>query len=392
MLGEPLAYILGYKDFYSMRLRVDVRVLIPRADTEVLVDWALHVLRATDLASHPHVLDLGTGSGAIALAIASVMRAEISVDRAVDLVQTPQSEKRVATISAIDASNDALVVATKNAQALGLALESLQNNWFSKVKGRFNAIPSDPPYIPQSDPHLAALSHEPVKALTGGSDGLENTRKIIVSHKESSGLTFAVDVRLSVPGPDTETLVQRALDSVSSTGEPEIIDLGTGSGAGGISVAHSLKAHVTATDFSDAALAVASQNAEQLDVDVQFIQSNWFDNVSGHYHVIVSNPPYIASDDTHLSALAHEPLNALIAGPDGLDDIRRIVQQAPKYLQPGGWLLLEHGYDQASAVFELLTQRGFNQVQSRRDLTGITRCSGGQWDNQEPIFKGYDHG
>ena len=208
----------------------------------------------------------------------------------------------------------------------------------------------------------------------------------IVGYKEFFGLPFAVDARVLVPRPDTETLVQWVLDAASNTSAPEILDLGTGSGAVGIAVAHSLKARVTATDFSEAALAVASHNARQLGVDVQFIQSNWFENVSGHYHVIASNPPYIASNDLHLSALAHEPLNALIAGLDGLDDIRQIVQQAPQHLQPGGWLLLEHGYDQASAVFELLVQRGFNQVQSRRDLAGIARCSGGQWDNGQIDF------
>ena len=207
-----------------------------------------------------------------------------------------------------------------------------------------------------------------------------------MGYKEFFGLPFAVDARVLVPRPDTETLVQWALDTVSNMGEPEILDLGTGSGAVGIAVAHSLKARVTATDFSDAALTVASQNARQLGVDVQFIRSNWFDNVSGHYHVIASNPPYIAGNDPHLSALANEPLNALIAGLDGLDDIRRIVKQASQYLQPGGWLLLEHGYDQGSAVFELLTQRGFNQVQSRRDLAGIARCSGGRWDNAKIDF------
>ena len=208
----------------------------------------------------------------------------------------------------------------------------------------------------------------------------------IVGYKEFFGLPFAVDARVLVPRPATETLVQWVLDAASDIVAPEILDLGSGSGAVGIAVAHSLKARVTATDFSEAALAVASRNATQLGVDVQFIQSNWFDKVSGHYHVIASNPPYIASNDPHLSALAHEPLNALIAGPDGLDDIRQIVEQAPQYLQPGGWLLLEHGYDQANAVFELLTQRGFNQVQSRRDLAGITRCSGGRWDNEKIDF------
>ena len=233
MSGEPLAYILGYKDFYGMRLKVDARVLVPRADTEVLVDWALQVLRATSLASHPRVLDLGTGSGAIALAIASVIRTEISVDRAADIVHTPQSEGRITTILATDESNDALAVATKNARDLGLALEFLQSNWFCKVKGRFHVIASNPPYIPQADPHLAALSHEPVEALTGGSDGLE--------------------------------------------------------------------------------------------------------------------------------------------------DIQKIIQNAPQHLEPAGWLLLEHGYNQAASVRHLLAEHGFKQVQSQLDLAGIERCSGGQW-------------
>jgi len=159
-----------------------------------------------------------------------------------------------------------------------------------------------------------------------------------------------------------------------------VLDLGTGSGAVAIAVAHSLRCSVTATDFSADALAVATHNARQLDVNVQFAHSHWFDKVSGHYHVIASNPPYIASADPHLAALAHEPMSALAAGSDGLNDIRQIVQQAPSHLHPGGWLLLEHGYDQASAVRNLLSQRGFEQVQSRIDLAGIARCSGGKWD------------
>ena len=203
----------------------------------------------------------------------------------------------------------------------------------------------------------------------------------IVGYKEFFGLRFAVDARVLVPRPDTETLVQWALDVVQGITAPDILDLGTGSGAVAIALAHSLKARVTATDFSEDALAIASQNARQLNTNVQFIHSNWFEKVSGHYHVIVSNPPYIANADPHLAALTHEPLNALAAGEDGLSDIRQIVEYAPEHLPPGGWLLLEHGYDQASGVCELLTRRGFAQVQSRMDLAGIARCSGGRWDN-----------
>jgi release factor glutamine methyltransferase len=101
--------------------------------------------------------------------------------------------------------------------------------------------------------------------------------------------------------------------------------------------------------------------------------------VQGHFNAIVSNPPYIAAQDEHLAALTHEPLQALASGDDGLDDLRQIIQAAPAHLQSGGWLLQEHGYDQAAQVRGLLTESGFIEVQSRRDLSGIERCSGGRW-------------
>ena len=203
----------------------------------------------------------------------------------------------------------------------------------------------------------------------------------IVGYKEFFGLRFNVDSRVLVPRPDTETLVQWAMDVAQRISLPDILDLCTGSGAVGIAIAHHLKRAVTATDFSADALQIASQNAAQLGVDMQFIQSNWFEKVSGHYHVIASNPPYIVAADPHLAELTHEPLNALTAGEDGLDDIQQIIELAPQHLLSGGWLLLEHGYDQASGVCELLARRGFARVQSRMDLAGIARCSGGQWDN-----------
>ena len=212
----------------------------------------------------------------------------------------------------------------------------------------------------------------------------------IVGYKDFFGLRFAVDARVLVPRPDTETLVQWALD-VAEMAAPEsvrVLDLGTGSGAIAVAVAVTLAknlpdgglpATVHAVDTSAAALAVAAVNAKALQANVQFIESHWFDKVSGHYHVIASNPPYIASADPHLSALTHEPTAALTAGPDGLDDLRQIITQAPAHLLAGGWLLLEHGYDQANSVRALLMQRGFAEVHSRQDLAGIARCSGGQW-------------
>ena len=209
----------------------------------------------------------------------------------------------------------------------------------------------------------------------------------IVGYKEFFSFRLNVDARVLVPRPDTETLVHWSLEVLQEPAmvrNPRILDLGTGSGAIAIAIALSLKtagrpATVMAVDASADALAVASENARRLRVDLQFIESDWLENVSPHFHLIASNPPYIASADPHLTALMHEPLQALTAGSDGLDDIRKIIAQAPGHLQPGGWLLLEHGYDQSAKVCELLVQQGFGQVQSRLDLAGMTRCSGGQW-------------
>jgi release factor glutamine methyltransferase len=136
---------------------------------------------------------------------------------------------------------------------------------------------------------------------------------------------------------------------------------------------------VHATDASTAALEVARENARRLALQVEFRQASWLADAAGYYDLIVSNPPYVAANDPHLAALAHEPLSALSAGPDGLADIRAIVAQAPAHLRSGGWLLLEHGHDQAQAVRGLLAAAGFRGVASRRDLAGIERCSGGQW-------------
>ncbi|WP_339385482.1 peptide chain release factor N(5)-glutamine methyltransferase [Acidovorax sp. sic0104] len=212
---------------------------------------------------------------------------------------------------------------------------------------------------------------EPVAYLTG--------------RKEFYGLALQVDSRVLDPRPDTETLVDWALELIApahlDAPAPRVADLGTGSGA----IALALKsqrptAQVLAVDASTDALAVAQANAERLGLAVQFLHSDWLASLAGvQLDIIVSNPPYIPAQDPHLAALTHEPLQALASGADGLTDIRTIVAQAPGHLGPGGWLLLEHGHDQAEAVRGLLTARGFEQVQSRNDLAGIERCTGGQW-------------
>jgi release factor glutamine methyltransferase len=198
----------------------------------------------------------------------------------------------------------------------------------------------------------------------------------IVGVKEFYGLRLATDARVLDPRDDTETLVDWALEMKAT----KLLDLGTGSGA----IALAIKSkrpewQVFAGDASEGALAVATGNAARLGLAVEFRQGDWLAPFAGEtFDLIASNPPYIAEGDPHMAALAHEPRSALTAGPDGLDDIRRIVAGAPPHLTSGGWLLLEHGHDQAEAVRALLAQSGFTEVSSRRDLAGIERCSGGK--------------
>jgi release factor glutamine methyltransferase len=195
------------------------------------------------------------------------------------------------------------------------------------------------------------------------------------------GLTLHIDSRVLDPRPDTETLVDWALDLLQSQPAPRVADLGTGSGAVALAIQHQRPdAMVWAVDTSAQALEVAESNAARLGLAVQFSQGNWLSPPPAQLqHLIVSNPPYIPEDDPHMAALRHEPRQALTSGPDGLHDIRFIIAQAPACLRNGAWLLLEHGYDQASAVQALFTQRGFVHVQSRKDLGGHVRCTGGQW-------------
>lgn len=209
------------------------------------------------------------------------------------------------------------------------------------------------------------LQHEPVAYIVG--------------QKEFFGLTLQIDPRVLDPRDDTEILVEWALACSAAFAKPRLLDLGTGSGA----IALALKsqrpaADITAIDASADALSLASQNAKRLSLDVSFLQSHWLAQVRGEFEVIASNPPYIEAQDPHLALLKHEPLEALVSGEDGLTDIRQIAQNAPQHLVQGGWLLIEHGWHQAAQVRALLEDAGYHDVQSRLDLAGIARCSGGQ--------------
>lgn len=219
------------------------------------------------------------------------------------------------------------------------------------------------------------LQGEPLPYLTGS--------------KEFFGLPLKVDRRVLVPRPDTETLVQWAMDLVDTIAPSRntpvrTLDLGTGSGAIALALKSSRPLTQSwATDASPDALAVAQANAEALGLTVSFRHGHWLAAVTGErFDLILSNPPYIETNDPHLAHLQHEPQSALVSGPDGLDDLRHLIAESPTYLLPGGWLLLEHGHDQAQRVRELLERAGFEAVTSRTDLAGIERCSGGRWPEQ----------
>lgn len=202
----------------------------------------------------------------------------------------------------------------------------------------------------------------------------------IVGEREFFGMPFKVSPAVLIPRPDTELIVELALERLPQGGR--MLDMGTGSGAIAVACAHSRRdGGVTALDLSEDALEVARANAAANGVQVRFLRSDWFGAVGDErFALIASNPPYIASHDEHLSQgdLRFEPAGALTDHADGLSALRTIVDGAPAHLLPGGWLLLEHGYDQAEAVRALLAARGFAEVQSWRDLPGIERVSGGR--------------
>lgn len=203
----------------------------------------------------------------------------------------------------------------------------------------------------------------------------------IVGKREFFGLDFAVSEAVLIPRPDTELIVELALERLPPRGR--LLDMGTGSGAIAVSIAHSRPdAQVTALDLSEAALAVAQRNAARNGVRVRFLQSDWFNalDTGERFELIASNPPYIPAGDEHLAQgdLRFEPTGALTDHADGLAALRAIVNGSPAHLVAGGWLLMEHGYDQAASVRALLDAAGYLDVQSWRDLAGIERVSGGR--------------
>jgi len=211
-------------------------------------------------------------------------------------------------------------------------------------------------------------SGEPVAYLTG--------------EREFYGLSFSVTPAVLIPRPETELLVDLALERVAADAPATVLDLGTGCGCAAVAIAkHRPRARVTATEVSRPALVVARENAARHGTSIEFLESDWLEALPGRrFDLIIANPPYVAKDDPHLNEgdLRFEPRAALVAGADGLACIRAIVAQSRAHLEPGAWLLMEHGYDQAERCRALLTRAGYGEVFSRRDLAWIERGSGGR--------------
>ncbi len=210
---------------------------------------------------------------------------------------------------------------------------------------------------------------EPVAYLTG--------------EREFYGRAFAVTPAVLIPRPETELLVELALQRLPEGAPCRVLDLGAGSGCIGITIATERpQAQVKLVDASEAALEIARANAARwAPGNTTLLHSDWYAAVAGEcYDLIVTNPPYVAEDDAHLQQgdLRFEPRSALASGVDALNDLQRIIAQAPQHLRKGGWLLLEHGFDQAVACAWLLEAAGFEDVFNAPDLAGIPRVSGGR--------------
>ena len=205
----------------------------------------------------------------------------------------------------------------------------------------------------------------------------------LLGYREFWSLNLKVSSRVLIPRPETELLVEWAIELVKHRSPSHLLDLGTGSGAIALAVKSVYsELEVVGTDASADALVTARENSEALGLAIELCESNWFDNLKGRrWSIIVSNPPYIAANDPHLTRgdLKFEPLQALTDGDDGMSALRTIIQESPAHLEAEGWLLLEHGYDQAEDVAKLLTARGFEEVTLRHDLAGRPRVTGGCW-------------
>ena len=202
----------------------------------------------------------------------------------------------------------------------------------------------------------------------------------LTGQREFWSLNFSVNDSTLIPRPETETLIEYILAEFNHRETLKLLDMGTGTGAIAIAIAKEKPGwEIVASDISAEALKLARQNSEQHQTaNITFIQSDWFENISADdFDIIVSNPPYIASDDPHLQQgdVRFEPLSALTSGPEGMDDIEQLCSQAADYLNNNGWLIIEHGYNQAQQVADCFAKNGFTMIGQQQDLSGHTRMT-----------------
>ena len=297
--------------------------------------------------------------------------------------------------------------ALSQAQRLGVARLDAQLLLVHVLTTVVAAADAPPPTVTRSwllshDDHALAPQQAQAWATTLQRRAAGEPLAYVVGEQPFCGLRLRVTPAVLIPRPETEGLVQWALECLHTAQktQPRVLDLGTGSGAVALAIKHRC-AHATvwASDISPAALAVAVDNAQRLQLTINWVRANWWatpaDNINsshlwdhglpataGAFDLVVSNPPYIAAGDSHLAALQHEPNTALVGADDGLGDLRRIISGSPARLAPGAWLLLEHGHDQAAALQALLLQAGFEAPQTRTDLSGLPRCTGARWPLQ----------
>ncbi|HEV2321196.1 MAG TPA: peptide chain release factor N(5)-glutamine methyltransferase [Gammaproteobacteria bacterium] len=233
--------------------------------------------------------------------------------------------------------------------------------------------------------HLDAPALQAFRRLLAARKGGEPIA-YLTSKREFWSLPLKVTPATLIPRHETELLVELALQRIPQSAAWRLLDLGTGSGAVALALAcERPHCRITATDLSMAALAVAADNTADLGFgNVELLTGDWFAPLGERrFHLIVSNPPYVREDDPHLRMgdVRFEPRSALTAGSDGLRDLSRIIASAPSYLEQGAWILLEHGHDQGAAVRALLSEHGFRDVATSRDMQGVERVSGGLWAN-----------
>lgn len=236
--------------------------------------------------------------------------------------------------------------------------------------------------IVEREAELSAAQHEQFQALCARRSAGEPLA-YITGEREFWSLPLQITSDVLVPRPDTESLVERALQLLEDVTAPRVADLGTGSGAIALALASERPdAEVTGIDASEAALLVARKNAQNLKLEqVRWLHSHWFAQLQGEcFDLLASNPPYVAERDPHLQALRREPLQALVAADDGFADLKLLIREAPAHLKLGGWLVLEHGWQQDAVVRDCLNVRGFSEVATDRDYSGNPRVSFGRWD------------